>query len=115
MDFPSAVHALGALANEHRLTVFRLLVQTGPQGLTAGALSSELQIPASSLSFHLKDMLNAGLLQARHEGRQIIYSARFETMNQLIAFLTENCCGGNPCLPAATVSACSASPDGTCP
>jgi ArsR family transcriptional regulator, arsenate/arsenite/antimonite-responsive transcriptional repressor len=111
MDPNAVIRALGALANEHRLKVFRLLVQTGPQGLPAGIISSELAIPGSSLSFHLKDMVTAELLQARHEGRQVIYSARFETMNGLVAFLTENCCGGNACSPA---SACSTTKEGAC-
>jgi DNA-binding transcriptional ArsR family regulator len=111
MEFNAVIRALGALANEYRLKVFRLLVQTGPQGLPAGVISNELAIPASSLSFHLKDMVTAELLQARHEGRQVIYSPRFETMNGLVAFLTENCCGGNICSPA---SSCSSTKQGVC-
>lgn len=99
MDHIAIVTALDALAHEHRLKVFRMLVQAGPEGLTAGAISSGLEVKPSALSFHLKDLVRAELIQPRHVGRQIFYSARFETMNGLIAFLTENCCGGNPCTP----------------
>lgn len=102
MDSTATVLALNALAHEHRLAAFRLLVQAGPAGLPAGAISGELDIAPSSLSFHLKDLVRADLISPRHEGRQIFYSARFETMNGLIAYLTENCCGGNPCTPACT-------------
>lgn len=99
MDSTAIVTAFNALAHEHRLKVFRMLVQAGPEGLTAGAISSELEVKPSVLSFHLKDLVRADLIQPRHVGRQIFYSARFETMNRLIGFLTENCCGGNPCTP----------------
>lgn len=99
MDSTAIVTALNALAHEHRLKVFRMLVEAGPEGLTAGAISSELEAKPSALSFHLKDLLRADLIHQRHVGRQIFYSARFETMNGLIAYLTENCCGGNPCSP----------------
>ncbi|WP_283445720.1 ArsR/SmtB family transcription factor [Noviherbaspirillum suwonense] len=101
MDHIAIVTALDALAHEHRLKVFRMLVQAGPEGLTAGAISSGLEVKPSALSFHLKDLVRADLIQPRHVGRQIFYSARFETMNGLIAFLTENCCGGNPCTPVS--------------
>ena len=100
MDSTAIVTALDALAHEHRLEVFRMLVQAGPEGLTAGAISSTLEVKPSALSFHLKDLVRADLIQPRHVGRQIFYSARFETMNGLIGYLTENCCGGNPCSPA---------------
>jgi ArsR family transcriptional regulator len=99
MDSINAVSALNALAHELRLATFRVLVQAGPEGLTAGTLAVLLEVAPSSLSFHLKDLLRADLIQPRHVGRQIFYSARFETMNGLIAYLTENCCGGNPCSP----------------
>lgn len=99
MNSSTIVTALNALAHERRLDVFRQLVQTGPEGLTAGTLAHRLDVSPSALSFHLKDLVRAGLIQPRHEGRQIFYSARFETMNGLIAYLTENCCGGNPCSP----------------
>jgi len=101
MDHIPIVTALDALAHEHRLKVFRMLVQAGAEGLTAGAISSELEVKPSALSFHLKDLVRADLIHPRHVGRQIFYSARFETMNGLIAFLTENCCGGNPCTPVS--------------
>lgn len=99
MDSTAIVSAFNALAHERRLHAFRLLVQAGPEGLTAGTLSGQLDISPSALSFHLKDLVRADLILPRHEGRQIFYSARFETMNGLIAYLTENCCGGNPCSP----------------
>jgi DNA-binding transcriptional ArsR family regulator len=99
MESTSVVSALNALAHGHRLETFRQLVQAGPEGLTAGTLSSRLDLTPSSLSFHLKDLVRADLIQPRHVGRQIFYSARFETMTRLIAYLTENCCRGNPCLP----------------
>lgn len=97
MDSTAIVTALNALAHEHRLDVFRQLVQAGPDGLTAGTISGRMALSPSSLSFHLKDLVRADLIQPRHVGRQIFYSARFETMNGLIGYLTENCCGGNPC------------------
>jgi len=100
-----AVMLLAALAQESRLAVFRLLVQTGPQGLAASRIAEEIGIPASSLSFHLKELSHAGLVAARQEGRFVYYAASFERMNDLMAFLTDNCCGGNPCTP---VSACAA-------
>jgi ArsR family transcriptional regulator len=102
MDTTTIVFAFNALAHEHRLAIFRQLVQAGPEGLTAGTLSTRLDISPSSLSFHLKDLVKAELIQPRHAGRQIFYSARFETMNGLVAYLTENCCGGNPCSPVGT-------------
>lgn len=100
MDANTAIAALNALAHGHRLGIFRALVQAGPEGLTAGTLSAQLDVSPSSLSFHLKDLQRAGLIEARHAGRQIFYSPRFETMNGLIGYLTENCCGGLPCSPA---------------
>jgi DNA-binding transcriptional ArsR family regulator len=96
-----AVAALGALANEHRLAVFRLLVQTGPEGKAAGAIAEALDLPASSLSFHLAHLTRAGLIEQRRESRSLIYSADFSAMNALVGFLTENCCGGRDCTPIA--------------
>ncbi len=93
------VNALGALAQESRLAVFRLLVQAGPTGLSAGKISATTGIPPSSLSFHLKELSHADLVSSRNEGRFVIYSASFSRMNELLAYLTENCCGGNPCTP----------------
>lgn len=95
----AAVRALGALAQEHRLAVFRLLVQAGAAGLPAGALASRLGVPPSSLSFHLAQLAHAGLVAQRRESRSIIYTANYAAMNGLMAFLTENCCGGVPCGP----------------
>lgn len=99
MDTKSAITALAALAQESRLATFRLLVQAGPGGLAASKIAEALGTPASSLSFHLKELSHAGLIAPRQEGRFIIYAAQFDTMNGLLAFLTENCCGGNPCNP----------------
>jgi ArsR family transcriptional regulator len=93
----AAVHVLAALAQESRLKVFRLLVQVGPAGMAASKISEEIGVPASSLSFHLKELAHANLVQARQEGRFVYYSANMERMNELMAFLTFNCCGGNPC------------------
>ncbi|WP_020653711.1 ArsR/SmtB family transcription factor [Massilia niastensis] len=100
METTNAIAALAALAQESRLAAFRLLVQAGPDGLSASRIAEALRIPASSLSFHLKELTHAGLVASRQEGRFVIYAARFDTMNGLLAFLTDNCCGGNPCSPA---------------
>ncbi len=99
MDTKSAIAALAALAQESRLATFRLLVQAGPAGMAASKIAEALGMPASSLSFHLKELSHAGLITPRQEGRFIIYAAQFDTMNGLLSFLTENCCGGNPCTP----------------
>lgn len=112
METTNVIAALAALAQESRLAVFRLLVQVGPEGLAASRIAERLDIAPSALSFHMKELTHAGLVSARHEGRFIIYSARFDVMNGLIGFLTENCCGGNPCSPHA---AASASPSTCCP
>jgi DNA-binding transcriptional ArsR family regulator len=101
MDTKAAVRALAALAQDSRLEVFRLLVQAGPEGLAAGDIAERLGIPASTLSFHVKTLSQAGLVESRQESRFIYYTARFAAMNDLIAFLGENCCGGRPCVPAA--------------
>lgn len=97
METKNIITALAALAQESRLAVFRLLVQVGPQGVAATQIAEALSLAPSSLSFHLKELTYAGLLQQRREGRSLIYSANFETMNGVLGFLTENCCGGNPC------------------
>ena len=109
METETAVSALAALAQSSRLSVFRLLVQAGPFGLPAGKIAESTAIPASSLSFHLKELSHAGLVVSRQEGRFVIYTARFETMNALLGFLTENCCGGNPCNPVSVCDPQSAS------
>jgi len=103
MESKSVVRALSALAQESRLGVFRLLVQAGPAGLPAGKIAEMIEIPPSSLSFHLKELSYSGLLTSRQESRFVIYSANYEAMNELIAYLTENCCGGQSCLPAVGV------------
>ena len=99
MDTKLVIAALSALAQESRLAAFRLLVQAGPAGMSPGKISIALDIPASSLSFHLKELTHAGLAVLRQEGRYVIYAANFDTVNGLVGFLTENCCGGTPCMP----------------
>ena len=99
-----AVGALSALAQEHRLALFRLLVQAGQQGMAAGAIAEALGIPASSLSFHLAQLQRARLIEQRREGRSLIYSADYAAMDRLVAYLLENCCGGADCSPAALQS-----------
>ncbi len=99
MKLDNAVDTLAALANVSRLMVFRTLAQAGPQGLPAGEIAARLGLAPSSLSFHLKELVHAGLADGRQEGRSIIYAARYEVMNELLGFLTDNCCGGNPCSP----------------
>lgn len=94
------VRALGALAQEHRLAAYRQLVQAGPEGMAAGVLAQRLGLAASSLSFHLAQLVHADLIVARRQGRSIVYSADFTAMNALMGFLTENCCGGVSCAPA---------------
>jgi ArsR family transcriptional regulator len=92
------VRALGALAHEHRLAIFRLLVQAGSGGMSAGVLAAQVGIRPSALSFHLKDLSHAELILARPHGRYVMYHANFVTMNQLVQYLTDNCCHGQPCL-----------------
>lgn len=101
MRAADTIEALSALANEHRLKLFRLLVQAGPEGRAAGEIAEALELPASSLSFHLAHLTRAGLIVQRRESRSLIYSAHFAAMNALVGFLTENCCGGKACAPAA--------------
>ncbi|MDD5579510.1 MAG: metalloregulator ArsR/SmtB family transcription factor [Methylobacter sp.] len=97
MKINSAVKALAALAQETRLSIFRILVQTGETGLSAGQIAKALSIPNATLSFHLKELTHAGLITARQESRFIYYAANFPAMNELLGFLTENCCAGNHC------------------
>lgn len=94
----AALEALGALAQESRLQVFRLLVQRGPKGLAAGEIAQKLDVPPATLSFHLSQLGQAGLVVSTRNGRSIVYSADFEGMNGLMAFLYENCCQGE-CAP----------------
>jgi DNA-binding transcriptional ArsR family regulator len=96
----NTVAALTSLAHEHRLAIYRALVQAGHEGLSAGAISEAVDIPPSSVSFHMKELTRADMVTSRSEGRFVIYTANFETINALVIFLTENCCGGQDCLPA---------------
>src|SRR5215510_4495356 len=93
MDEKRAIAALGALAQETRLALFRLLVTCGPEGLPAGVIAERVGVLPSSLSFHLAQLAHAGLIAQRRLSRQIIYSAEYSAMNELLAYLTENCCG----------------------
>ncbi|HET9699381.1 MAG TPA: metalloregulator ArsR/SmtB family transcription factor [Burkholderiales bacterium] len=103
MKKSGALAALGALAQETRLELFRLLVQFAPDGLPAGEIAEKLGVPAPTLSFHLKELSRAGLIEYRSEGRFVIYRARVDVLQELIGFLTDNCCQGAPdqCAPAA--------------
>ena len=93
----SAIDALGALAQEHRLALFRLLVQAGDKGMAAGAIAEKLGVPKSSLSFHLAQLRNAGLIVQERQHRSLIYRANYPAMNGLVAYLMENCCAGADC------------------
>lgn len=105
MNSKNVITALASLAQESRLAVFRLLVQAGPEGMPAMKIAEALSIPPSSMSFHLKELTHANMVTQTKAGRSLIYAANFETMNSLLAFLTENCCGGNLCSPVG-VPAC---------
>ena len=97
METKNIITALAALAQESRLAIFKQLVQAGPAGLAAGKIAELTAISPSSLSFHLKELLHANMVTSRTEGRFVIYAANFSTMNALLQYLTDNCCGGNPC------------------
>lgn len=112
METKAVVSALAALAQDSRLAVFRTLVQAGPAGLAAGKVGELTGIPPSSLSFHLKELAHAGMVDSQQAGRFVIYTANFATMNALLGFLTENCCGGNPCSPVCS-PACDLSKEST--
>jgi ArsR family transcriptional regulator len=102
MDIQAAVQALAALAQESRLSVFRLLVKQGPEGHSAGEIGEQLAIPGPTLSFHLKELVQAGLITARKQGRFIYYAPAFDRMNELLGYLTENCCSqGEVCAACA--------------
>jgi ArsR family transcriptional regulator, arsenate/arsenite/antimonite-responsive transcriptional repressor len=101
VDSAEAVAALGSLAQEHRLAIFRLLVQAGAAGLPAGAIAEALGVPNSSLSFHLAHLTRAGLIKQARQSRSLIYSADYASMNALVGFLMENCCAGASCAPEA--------------
>jgi ArsR family transcriptional regulator, arsenate/arsenite/antimonite-responsive transcriptional repressor len=104
MEETDVIRALAALAQSARLRIFRLLVVAGRTGLTPGAISEALGVPATGLSFHLKELANAGLVTQRRDGRYLIYRASFEQMNGLLAFLTANCCQGEGCPTPAEAS-----------
>jgi DNA-binding transcriptional ArsR family regulator len=107
MEKSNAIDALAALAQENRLDAYRLLVQAGPDGIAAGEIAAVLGLPPNTLSFHFDRLRQAGLVTVRRSGRWMIYAARYETMNALIGFLTENCCGGqaDQCAPAGACAA----------
>ena len=108
MDTRDAVAALAALAQETRLAAFRLLVQAGEGGISAGEIAQALDVPAPTLSFHLKELANAGLVSSRQEGRNVIYGTAYAAMDELIAYLTDNCCQGGQCLPKTAAAATTA-------
>lgn len=97
MEKQNVVSALAALAQETRLEIFRLLVRTGPDGLPAGSISDALEVPAATLSFHLKELKSAGVVRCQRDGRSLIYSPDFNTMKNLLGYLTENCCQSGTC------------------
>lgn len=96
MELKNAVDSLAALAHEHRLSAFRLLMRNGPEGLPAGEIAGRLELPPSSLSFHLGHLERAGLLTSRRVQRNVFYAVNVEGMKDILAYLTEDCCGGNP-------------------
>lgn len=107
MKSPQAVNALAALAHEHRLAIYRLLVQSGPEGLSAGTIAEQVGMLPSSLTFHIQSLQRAGLVTQTRVSRHLIYAADFSSMNSLVDYLTENCCGGtqsckSECAPAGT-------------
>lgn len=112
MESSDAVVALAALAQDNRLAVFRLLVEAGPEGMPAGAVAATLGLAPNTLTFHFDRLRQAGLVTVRREGRSMIYAARFETMNALLGFLTQNCCGGAPekCAPVSICKPARAKP-----
>ncbi|MEY3669625.1 MAG: hypothetical protein RL258_1020 [Pseudomonadota bacterium] len=105
MDNTQATAAFNALGHEPRLNIFRLIVQRAAKGVTPSEMVELLGIPAATLSFHLKELSRAGLIQATRDGRQMIYTPQFSLMNALVSFLSENCCGGEPCSFIAPIAA----------
>lgn len=106
MEEQQVIRALGALAHANRLQVFRALVVAGRQGMTPGVMAEGAGIAATSLSFHLKELMTAGLVTQERVGRNLVYRASFDDMNALLAYLTDNCCQGESCLPATSSAAC---------
>lgn len=111
MEKANVITALTALAQETRLDIFRYLVQAGPEGAPAGRIGDALGLPPATLSFHLKTLQYAGLVERERQSRSLIYSVNFATMNALMAYLTENCCAGNPEACAVPVCEAGAVPD----
>jgi ArsR family transcriptional regulator, arsenate/arsenite/antimonite-responsive transcriptional repressor len=103
MKTTEVLAGLGSLAQETRLEIYRLLVRRGPEGLAAGRIAEALDVPASSLSFHLHQLMHSGLITQERRSRQLIYAANYSRMNALVAYLTENCCGGASCAPICEV------------
>jgi ArsR family transcriptional regulator, arsenate/arsenite/antimonite-responsive transcriptional repressor len=108
MDEKTAVRALGALAQDVRLRIYRAVVGVGPAGMTPGAIASELAVPASTVSFHVEELLHAGLLTQERDGRHLIYRPSIDSMNELLAYLSAHCCQAITCAPtpAASATAC---------
>lgn len=96
MNSEQVVNALSALAQPTRLAIYRLLVTAGPEGMAAGQVAEQLKVSPANLSFHFKTLSHAGLVESRQDGRFVYYAANFSAMNGMVAYLTENCCGGNP-------------------
>ena len=113
MEMNDAVRALDSLAQESRLETFRLLAKIGAEGLAAGEIARRLEVPPATLSFHLNHLRNAGLIESRREGRQLIYALRPDSVRSLLGFLTEDCCQGRPELCLSELS-CDASPGDAC-
>lgn len=111
MDTQTAITALAAMAQDSRLAIFRLLVQVGPNGMIASKIAQQLSIPPPSLSFHLKELTRADLVISKQDGRFMIYAANFNTMNGLINFLTDNCCGGKACITTCSPAPTKLVPD----
>lgn len=101
MEDKDVIKALAALAQPNRLSLFRTLVVQGPEGMTPAVLAERLTVPAATLSFHLKELLNADLISQERSGRNLIYRARFDRMNAVLGYLTQNCCQGQTCLTEA--------------
>ena len=106
MDTTSALKALAGLSQASRLSIFRLLVEQGPAGLAAGAIAERVRMPQPTTSFHLKELVNAGLARARSESRFVYYSADYDAMNGLVGYLTEKCCGRSSACTAGSVAPC---------
>jgi len=106
MEENAVVRSLAALAHPHRLQVFRALVVAGPQGMTPGVMAEGVGIAPTTLSFHLKELMNAGLVTQERQGRNLVYRAAYDQMNQLLCYLTSNCCAGGDCAVEVSQAAC---------